>query len=354
MNTASTSSTKVSIGGFKVSGVVTCTPSNVVSNSHFYEKFGEAGVKDVVKLIGVEERRWCDQATSTADLCLHAGNRLLEKLKWDPSTVDAVIFLSQTPNWRLPATACWLQTSFGLNTCALAFDVNLGCSGYPYALWLGASLLKANKLKRILLAVGDTISKVIDPDDRATALLFGDAGSVTAIEHAENQPDTAFVLGSDGNGWDKLIVPVGGFKYSDKFGGAQGVNRKLDALYMDGGEIFNFTLRSVPRLVEDTLFASETSVEDYDGFLFHQANLFMLKHLAKKSKVPTGKLLINIDKFGNTSSASIPLLMTNELGLGVDGDSKRLMLCGFGVGYSWASTSLILGPKAYLEHVDYE
>lgn len=348
---ASTNSTKLSIDNFKVSGVVTCAPSRVVHNSHFYEKFSEAGVKDVVKLIGVEERRWVDSGTSTADLCLIAGQRVLGKLHWNPGSVDAVIFLSQTPNWRLPATACWLQKSLGVGTRAIAFDVNLGCSGYPYALWLGASLLKSNGLKRILIAVGDTISKLVDSEDRATALLFGDAGSVTALEYSESSESTYFVFGSDGAGWDKLIVPSGGFKDPSSLNSLGIEGRKSDALYMNGGEIFNFTLRSVPGLVADTLAISNTEIGDYDAFLFHQANLFMLKHLAKKSGIPLEKFLINIDKFGNTSSASIPLLMTTKL---CSGGQQKLMLCGFGVGYSWGATSILLDASTHLEHVDYE
>lgn len=344
-------SSKLSIDNFKVSGVVTCTPRKVVHNSYFYEQFGEAGVKEVVKLIGVEERRWVDRNTTTADLCLSAGNLLLEQIQWDPQSVDAVIFLSQTPNWRLPSTACWLQNSWGISTRALAFDVNLGCSGYPYALWLGASLLKANGLKRILLAVGDTISKLVDYQDRATALLFGDAGSVTAIEYSEGAEGATFVLGSDGGGWDKLIVPSGGFKDPSDIKPFGAPSPKIDSLYMNGGEIFNFTLKSVPSLVADTLAASGSAIQDYDAFLFHQANLFMLRHLCKKAKIPLEKFLVNIDTFGNTSSASIPLLMTNKLSSKV---AQKLMLCGFGVGYSWASASLMLHQSTYLEHIDYE
>lgn len=337
--------------GAAIAGVVSCVPQQQVGNANFEATFGEAAVKDVVKMIGVENRFWSDTNTSTRDLCLAAGSRLLQQLEWQPKSVDALIFVSQTPDFRLPGTACILQSELGLSQSTIAFDINLGCSGYPYALWLGMTMVQSGAARRVLLAVGDTVSKLVDPSDRSTALLFGDAGTMTAIE-ARSGVDANFVLGTDGKGASNLIVPSGAFKTMSP--DERLVGRSADCLYMDGGEIFNFTLKAVPALVSETLSSSGVLVEDYDGFLFHQANLFMLKHLIKKSKLPADKVPININQYGNTSCASIPLLMTTCLQDSLSKKAMKLAMFGFGVGYSWAGASLSVGPLQCVETINYD
>ncbi|MEX5748174.1 ketoacyl-ACP synthase III [Massilia sp. X63] len=342
--------------GAHIAGVVSCVPRQTLDNSGFAAAFGEKAVDDVVKLIGVQSRRQVLPGVTTRDLCREAGVQLLEKLGWEPGSVDAILFVSQTPDYRLPATACALQAELGASPACIAFDVNLGCSGYPYGLWLAMSMVQTGAARRVLLAVGDTISRIVDPRDRATALLFGDAGTVTAIEAGKDADDAAdvahFILGTDGRGAHNLIVPQGAFR--DPLAGSDPRldGRKLDALYMDGGEIFNFTLRAVPPLVARTFECADVAMEAHGAFLFHQANLFMLKHLAKKAKLPLEKTPMNIERFGNTSSASIPLLMTSELAPALRAGSMRLAMFGFGVGYSWASASLALGPLRVCETIE--
>jgi 3-oxoacyl-[acyl-carrier-protein] synthase-3 len=336
----------------RIAGIVSCVPSRQVDNAYFHAQFDADEVNSVVKMVGVHSRRWADAADSTRDLCAVAARRLLDGLSWAPETVDAIIFVSQTPDFRLPATACALQADLGVPPGCIAFDINLGCSGYPYALWLGMSMVQTGAARRVLLAVGDTISKIGDPRDRATALLFGDAGTATAIEAGDDDDSAHFILGSDGRGVSNLIVPRGGFKDYSAANDPRLADRNPDCLYMDGGEIFNFTLRSVPPLVARTLEYAETASDEYDAFLFHQANLFMLKHLAKKSKLPADKVPINIDRFGNTSSASIPLLMSTEIAESLRSKRTRIAMFGFGVGYSWASASLSVGPLPVVEVIE--
>lgn len=342
----------VELHGANIAGIVSCLPSRKINNTDFYSEFGDAAVKDVVKMIGVQNRYWSDEKTSTKDLCVKAGVHLLEHLHWDSASVDAVIFVSQTPDFRLPASACVLQTDLKLSQACIAFDINLGCSGYPYALWLGMTMVQTGAARRVLLAVGDTISKIVDPKDRSTALLFGDAGTVTAIEASEGQHAT-FVMGTDGRGSKNLIVPRGGFKDYSLCGDERLIDKASDCLYMDGGEIFNFTLKAVPALVNETILSSGLSLDEHDGFLFHQANMFMLKHLIKKLKLPIDKAPINIDQYGNTSCASIPLLMTTSLNERLSKERMRLGLFGFGVGYSWAGASLNVGPLKCLETIKF-
>jgi 3-oxoacyl-[acyl-carrier-protein] synthase-3 len=200
--------------------------------------------------------------------------------------------------------------------------------------------------------VGDTISKIINPNDRTTALLFGDAGTVTALEADYLNNHTHFVMGTNGQGMRNLIVPTGAFKnYAVELDDR--LNDKNPAfLFMDGAEIFNFTLQSVPPLVNQTIEFSAKTPNDYDAFLFHQANLFMIKHLIKKSKLPSEKVPINIDEFGNTSSASIPLLMTTTMREQLKNNSLQLAMFGFGVGYSWASASIKVGNLKVIETIE--
>lgn len=338
--------------GSRIAGVVSCVPPRQVGNDYFIGRFGEK-VKEVVKMTGVQNRHWVENGVTTSDLCEQAANHLLAKLGWDKDTVDGVIFVSQTPDYRLPATACALQHRLGLRPGIVALDVSLGCSGYGYALWLAMMMVQTGAARRILLAVGDTSSIMNDPNDRSTALLFGDAGTATVVEASDDPADEAhFILGTDGAGAENLIVPRGAFRgcaTHPKF-----ADFPSDILYMDGGEIFNFTLKAVPPLIADTLAAAGNSVEDYDLFLMHQANAFMIKHLAKKAKLPPERVPINIGKYGNTSSATLPLLISDDAAPLLREKSAQVAMFGFGVGYSWASASLRIGPLTCADTIVYD
>lgn len=340
------------LDGVAIRGVISVLPRQEISNQRFEAEFGEESVRDVVKMIGVRRRYWVEEGVTASDLCFQAADKLLTRLNWDKSTVDALIFVSQTPDYRLPATACVLQGRLGLDVACAAFDVNLGCSGYTYGLWLASSLIKAGS-SRVLLLAGDTISRTVSPSDRATAMLFGDAGTATAIESDECAGVSAFVVGTDGRGATNLMIPEGAYRKND----AQDQrleNRDPACLFMDGGEIFNFTLRSVPPLIADTLSFAGRVMDEVDGVLYHQANEFMLKHLARKSRIPDEKFHTNIDQYGNTSCASIPLLMTTNLGERLAASPMTLLMAGFGVGYSWGSALMSVGPLSCNEFEFYD
>lgn len=334
----------VTAGDFSVRGLVCAIPANKIGNESFHSAFGESAVADVVKMIGVHSRHQVGADQTSADLCQAAAACLLDELGWARDSVDALLFISQTPDYRLPASACALQARLGLKTACAAFDVNLGCSGYVYGLWLASRLLDGHAVKRVLLLAGDTISKTVNPQDRATALLFGDAGSATAIEFDPHAGQSHFILGTDGAGEKNLIIAQGAYRQYD------GADARLEGrdpacLYMDGGEIFNFTLRRVPQLVADLVALSGRDKDGIDLFLFHQANTFMLKHIVKKSKLPAERAPINMDRYGNTSIASIPLLMAEQLATGAAKGSVVAMF-GFGVGYSWSAALLDIAPLA--------
>lgn len=320
-------------------GVVSASPKTEIRNRDLGDRFDPALIDEIGKLTGVVTRRVATENQTTSDLAEVAARALMADLTWDAETVDAIVFVSQTPDYRLPATACALQSRLQLGTHCAAFDVNLGCSGYVYGLWLASRLIDGHAVKRVLLLAGDTSSKLVNPEDRATALLFGDAGTATALEFDPAVLPTAYVLGTDGRGEKNLIIPKSTYRDS---GGTDGglPDSHPDYLYMNGPEVFNFTIRSVPMMVDALLQSSGKTEQDIRCALFHQANAFMLKHIAKKLKLPAGKFPLNIDRFGNTSSATIPLLMcTLEDKTLLQGD---VVMAGFGVGYSWAAALVSL------------
>ncbi len=326
------------IEGVRLAGVVSTVPARRLENQAFEDRLGEAAVADVAKMTGVQTRYWVEPGQTTADLCQAAAERLIERLAWDRASIDGVIFVSQTPDHALPASACLLHGKLGLSPHAQAFDVGMGCSGYVYGLWLASCLLQAG-LKRVLLLAGDTISPLLDPDDRATAVLFGDAGSATALERDAAAAPLHFRLGTDGTGATDLIVQDGGFRSPCGPAGAI-----APTLKMDGNAVFAFTLRAVPALIEAVRADAGLTAEDVDFHLLHQANQFMLRHIGKKAKAPPERLPINIGKFGNTSSATLPLLLTDAVAERLSGEAATLVLAGFGVGYSWGAVAGRFGP----------
>ena len=235
------------IGGVAMRGIVSAAPKSVVDNAVFEDRFGAEAVAEVVKMIGVEQRRIAPPEQTTADLCFEAAKTLITRLNWAADSIDGLIFVSQTPDYRLPATACSLHGRLGLSTHCQALDVSLGCSGYVYGVWLASTLVKAG-LKRVLVLAGDTSSRMVDPNDRATALLFGDAGSATALEADNAAAPMHFRLGSDGAGARHLIIPEGAYRTGQQ-DERWGEGFDPTHLYMDGAEVFTFTLRAVPALV---------------------------------------------------------------------------------------------------------
>lgn len=342
--TRTASGAPFTIANLAMRGLVCAVPQTEVSNTSLHAKFGAEAVADVCRMIGVETRRRAGAEQTTADLCQAAAETLLDDLGWERDSIDALVFISQTPDYTLPATACALHGRLQLDPGCAAFDVNLGCSGYAYGLWLAAKMLDGLAIRRVLLLVGDTISKTVDPDDRATALLFGDAGSATALEFDSQAAPAHFIVGTDGRGERHLMMAASAYR-SYAGDDARLAGRDPAALFMDGGEIFNFTLSHVPALVNDLLVLSGKARDEVDAFLFHQANTFMLKHIIKKAKVPAEKAPINMARFGNTSSASIPLLIAEQL---VQPATRPITVAmfGFGVGYSWAGAMLELPPMA--------
>jgi 3-oxoacyl-[acyl-carrier-protein] synthase-3 len=339
---------QTTIGGVRMAGIAAAVPEKKIPLEPYYEAFGREEVDKIIESTGITERR-ADPSLCTSDLCLAAAESLLAELAWERSSIDLLIFLSQTADYSLPATACCLHGRMGLNKECGAFDISLGCSGYPYGLWTAASMMAAGGVRRCLLLVGETASRDISPVDRGTAMIFGDAGTATALDLSAEAPPIHFTWGSDGTGWEAIIRRAGGQRqpYTPELAVRterdHGNFRAETDTYMCGPDVFSFTLREVPGLLRRTLTMAGWGIEDTDAFVLHQANKFMLHHLAKKTKIPLEKLPISLGEFGNTSSASIPITLVRRLPQ-LRERSLNTLLVGFGVGLSWASSALKLGP----------
>ncbi len=340
------------IEGVRVSGIASAVPDTLRPVADFDETFGAEDVRRISQSTGVERRGVAAPELCCSDLCYAAAKRLLEDLNWDPATVDGLIFVSQSFDFSsIPATSCILQMRLGLPKSCAAIDIALGCSGYVYGLWVAAGMITGGGLRRVLLLAGD-VSRATSPSDRSTALLFGDAGSATAVEKDSAGSPFVFQLGTDGSGWMNLVVPVGGQSSRHPRDSTTCVRKQAEAnnfrspeeLFMDGAEIFAFTLREVPSLVSGVLATAGWNKEEIDYFVFHQANKFMLTHLAKRMKLPLQKVPFSLKEYGNTSSASIPLTINSELGDIISTQPLKMLMAGFGVGYSWGACTTILGP----------
>lgn len=304
--------------GVRIRGVAAAVPEQVRTLADDAAFFGEEDVQKVSESTGVKQRH-ISMSLTTSDLCQSAAEKLLDECGCAREDIDAVFFVSQTPDYPLPATACLLQHRLGLSQQCAALDVNLGCSGYVYGLWLASGMIASGAIQRALVLSGDTSYRLCSPEDRSVALLFGDAGTATLIERDVNAGPSCFVLGTDGSGEHHLKVPAGGsrMKWSSELlvrHECEGGNKRSDAdLYMNGPEIFAFTLRAVPSLIKKVLANSGQTADSVDHFVFHQANKFMLDHLIKRMKLPKDNCVIGLENYGNTSSASIPLVMVTQL-----------------------------------------
>jgi len=334
------------IDGFRIAGVSTCVPPRIVDNMECGKDFGADEVRKVVAMAGVQQRHVVDPGVTSADLCLEAAAGLLDRLGWARDSVTGLILVTQSPDYFLPSSACMVHKWLGLSDECAAFDVGLGCSGYPYGLYLAASMLKTGGQQRILLLHGETPSLFTSPDDHATTLLFGDSGSATALECADRAEPAYFCLRTDGSGYDGLIMRGGGFRDRNP------ENPRERFLQMDGAGIFNFTIVRVPPLIRDTLDFAGLKVEDIDWFLFHQSNRFIMKHLAKKCGLPEARVPFVLERFGNSGGPSVALALTQGVP-GADRKSGRAMMVGYGVGLSWGAAIAEIDASAPLLHGTY-
>lgn len=324
------------VQGVAIAGLAACVPAARETVADLADRFGTEAAERLAKATGIEARHLAPPHQCTSDLAAAAGQRLLERLGWESGSVDLLVNVCQTHDHLLPGSGHLLHRRLGLGKHAAVLDLGLGCSGYVYGLWTAAAMLKAAGGRRALLLTGDTTSRVLDPADRAVAPLFGDAAAATALKADEDAGPMVFALGADGAGAPYLTVAGGALRRPDE----------PPRLFMDGTQVFAFTLREVPGNIRAVLSRAGWTMAEVDHLVLHQANAQMVRHLAGKMGASPEQTVLALAGYGNTSSASIPLAMATALGASLTGGARRLLLSGFGVGWSWGSVALTAGPLA--------
>lgn len=318
-------------------------PDHILSNEDLVKEFPEWSVEKIANKIGVNQRHIVNKEETAVDLAIKAAENLFKEYgNINKNEIDFIVLCTQSPDYFLPTSACIIQNKLGLRTSCGAFDFNLGCSGYIYGLAIAKGLIAGSIAKNILLLTAETYSKYLHPKDKGNRTIFGDAATATIISTDGWGKIMDFALGTDGQGTENLIVRNGGMRnpnktYDLKFD-ENGNPVSSDYLFMNGSQIFSFTQKNVPIVIKRVIEKNNLKPENIDLFIFHQANSYMLEFLRKKIKIPQEKFFINMTEIGNTVSNSIPIALKDMMSS--NKIKGNIVLCGFGVGYSWGACVL--------------
>lgn len=342
---------KTIIKDIQIKAINAWLPENNVEMLSFSEEYGEQEVKNIIKTTGVERVRIADKSMTSSDMCFNAAEALFAQAGIDKAEIDGLVFVSQTTDWILPATSISLQDRLGLSKETVCIDIHYGCSGYIYGLFQAALWIAAGACNNVLVLAGDTTSQMINPKDKSLRLVFGDCGTATIVSKGTHT--IGFDIKSDGSGSDRLIVPAGGFRTpvsestsvlewdEDKNG------RTKNDLFMDGMAIFNFANMQVSKNVDRLLEAMQWNKEEVGLFCLHQANKFMVDYVRKRLKAPVEKVPVNVQNYGNTGPATIPLLLSDLCSEDHQYDLSKVIMSGFGVGLSWGSIATDLSETKF-------
>jgi 3-oxoacyl-[acyl-carrier-protein] synthase III len=327
-----------------------CLPARIETNDDLERENPDWRMADIYAKSGISARRISADGETAADLGYRAATDLLQNSSVALADIDYLIYCSESPDYFLPSTACILQHKLGLPKEMGAFDYNLGCSGFVYGLQIAKALVQGGCARHVLLITADTYTKYINPRDRTIRTLFGDGAAATLVGAASGPGRIGdFVVGTDGAGADKLIVPGGAMRLplsaevTKEATDSAGCTRSQANLFMDGAAVFGFAISIVPRALSDLLEKSRLSSDSIDWFVYHQANKYLLEQLARRSKIPADKMIIDVEDIGNTVSASIPIAIQRAVEAGRIVPGQRLLLAGFGVGYSWGLCDVVWG-----------
>lgn len=334
---------KITFHGVGIKALSACVPANVVSNRDLGYLIPEEEIDKTINNIGIDQRRIADDDVTASDLCYRAARQLMDDNEIAPESIDVLLFMSQTSDYRIPATSCLLQHRLGLPRETLCFDITLGCSGYLFALSTAFAYASMDGINRVLLLDGETFSKIVNRRDKVDWPLYGDAGTATLIEKGDYGQST-FILNTDGSGENVLKIHAG---MRNPITPESCVEREQEdgnirsdlEVFMDGMDVFNFAISKVPRSIKSLLQETGHSIDDVDYLVFHQANRFMMDFFVKKLKISPDRVPYCISKYGNTSSSSVPLTISSELSGRLDGDNTVVM-SAFGAGLSWGSALL--------------
>lgn len=307
-------------------------PKTKVTNDQIAAKFPDWNSQKIFEKIGIKTRNITNPSEFTSDIATKAIKKLLTEHGINKEDVDYLIICTQSPDYFLPTTACIVQNKVGFKTTCGAIDINQGCSGYVYSLSLADALVSSGNFKNVVVVTAETYSKYIHESDKGNISIFGDAATATLVSVSGKYKIGKFSLGTDGKGAENLIVKNGASRYKNTCD----PNDLDNFLLMKGREIFSFTTRKVPGLVNDNLKANNLELENIDMYVFHQANSFMLDSVRKKIGIPKENFLIHMKDIGNTVSSTIPLALQHIF----EENYNKMMLVGFGVGYSWGAVCI--------------
>lgn len=320
----------------KIKGISYYLPTKTLSNQALADQFPDWSAEKIVGKLGISNRHIAGANEFVSDLAVKAAELLFQEYVIDRESVDFILLCTQSPDYFLPTTACLVQDRLGIPKTAGAIDYNQGCSGFIYGLAMAKGLVSSGICKNVLLITAETYSKHIHSSDKGNRAIFGDAAAAVLVSNAGFAAIGEFDFGTDGSGAENLIVKNGGMRNRKQSSATEVVMG--DYLFMDGAGIFNFTLANVPVLVQRTLAKNNINSENINYFIFHQANEFLLYHLRKKINIPEDKFLKYMENCGNTVSSTIPIVMKEHLQTKTFKKNDRVLLAGFGVGYSWGGT----------------
>lgn len=334
--------------GSIIAGIEYVYPDRKVTNEELAIEFPDYDFSKFEDKVGVKNRYWVKENETALDLAKRACDKLFEK--YSKEDVDYILYCTQSPEYFLPTTACILQDYLKLNKNTGALDFNLGCSGFVYGLSLAKGLINSGQAKKVLLVTAETYSKYLHPKDRSNRAIFGDAAAATLISYDDKECFGEFLFGTDGSGYDKLIVKNGCSRFPFDTGAQEinyGTNNTYtdNHLYMNGPEVFNFTNEVIPNFTKEVLEKNKIEFEKVNQFIFHQANAFMLNFMRKRLKIEPNKFFVDLEDGGNTVSCTIPIAL-KKYSLGMEeGKSETIVIVGFGVGLSWAGGNIIINSK---------
>ena len=334
--------------GIKIAAVAAAVPKERVSVDSFKAQYGEEVVNRFSSMTGIKEFRKTKPHQTASDLGYVAAQKIIAENAIDRDTIGALVFVAHSTDYRRPATACVLHKRLGLSKDCAAYDISLGCSATAYGMQAVCSMMANSDIQRGLLIVGETLTKMVNPQDRSVNMLFGDCGAAMLFERTSDNSEINIILKTDGNGYKAIIAPAGGFRNMDapheNMLWPDGNIRSLYNTYMNGTDVFSFSISDVPKTVKEFFGKTETSPDNYDCFAFHQANQYIHKQLSKKLKIPIDKMPMCLDRYGNPSAPAPFLVLCDVYG---DKDIGKIntLFCCFGVGLSWGVASAVVDTE---------
>lgn len=311
----------------------TSIPKKIISNSDL-AKIVDTNDEWITARTGIKERRVADENHASSDLGVEASLKAIERASLDPKDIDVIIVGTITPDYIFPSTACLIQERIGASN-AYAFDISAGCSGYLYAMQVAKSLIDGGSAKTILVIGTETMTRVLDYQDRGTCILFGDGAGATILQKSDKQGILSICLGSDGGGWDLLYQPGGGSRMPPT---EQSIKNRMHYLKMNGKEVFKIAVKSMGNASVEAIEKAGIKAEDIDIFIAHQANYRIMDAVRKRINLPTEKVFMNISKYGNTSSASVPIALDEALEEGRIKEGDLVLFSAFGAGFTWGAS----------------